>query len=153
MYATVTYLTLAICLWMIFLFEWKARLILLICLTVVASIFFNDEANPRAALESLAAQNVRSIQRELAKQAQTHGDPSYPDSLSGITLVDFPFKYYRLKYEPHRKRSVGPITGFLLTATAVPSDCGPRYSFAVSEEGSIHFTKERREATLQEPVL
>lgn len=134
----------------LFFLRWKGKTILIVAAMVAAMVFLPvHESSPVAVGESEAARDLRQIQVSLTAR----GGNGYPENLSPTLTKDFAAEFYRITYTPRRATPDGPAVGFLLKATATRPDCGPRRSFATSEKGEMHSTRERREAELTDDML
>jgi hypothetical protein len=141
-------------LFVFFFLRWKGRAVWTVAtLLFIVLTFSGIESNHRAAFAATAARSIRDTQRNLESYASAHPGGGYPGTLAGMVPLEFPYAFYRIHYSPYRAQPGGPITGFLLTAAATEPVCGPETSFAVSENGVIHFTPDRRDATLNDPAL
>jgi hypothetical protein len=62
-------------------------------------------------------------------------------------------KFYKVDYTTSRSKSSGPVDGFVIQANPLWRDCGFVRSFAITDDGAIHFTVDPRPATKSDKTL
>jgi len=80
----------------------------------------------------------------------------FPASLPPISKGDdtvSTVKLYKLDYTTSRSNSSGPVDRFVIQVNPLWRDCGFVRSFAVTDDGEIHFTVDPRPATKSDKTL
>jgi hypothetical protein len=62
-------------------------------------------------------------------------------------------KLYKIDYSTLRSNSTGPADRFVIQANPLWRDCGFVRSFAVTDDGKIHFTVDPRPATKSDETV
>jgi hypothetical protein len=80
----------------------------------------------------------------------------FPASLPPISKGDeaeSTDKFYKVDYTTSRSNPSGPADRFVIQANPLRRDCGFVRSFAVTDDGKIHFTVDPRPATKSDQTL
>jgi hypothetical protein len=111
----------------------------------------NVDRMPGAVAEARAVGELRSMAQAVETYRNEHPQQGYP-----VALLKKPSdslkKLYEIAYQTSRTKLDGPIDVFLIQATPAGSECVVR-SFAVAEDGLIHFVINRRSATKADPAM
>ena len=134
-----------------FLLGNRGRLGLLACSVLVAFPIWPADRFPSAVVEARAVVELRSMAQAAETYRTEHPQQRYPAVLLKKPS-DSLKKLYEIEYQTSRTKVDGPIDVFLIQVTPTWSECVVR-SFAVAEDGQIHFVINRRPATKADPVL
>lgn len=138
-------------LYMFFLFDNRARLILLGCSILVLLAISHIERIPTAVVEAGAVVELRSMAQAAETYKREHPQQGYPTTLPKAPS-DSLEKLYEIEYQTSRTKADGPVDVFLIQITPIWSQCLVR-SFATSEDGRIHYVINRRPATKSDPAI
>jgi hypothetical protein len=133
--------------------RWR-RVILVVVTGIIVAFFPIIDRNTISAPASGAAATLRGTADKLEEYRTYSPAEAYPPSVAfdvaGPTLTP---RFYRFEYVPVHSSNSLTIDAFLLKARPVHYDCGPTYSFIVGPNGKVHFTRENRDATENDPIL
>jgi hypothetical protein len=140
--------------WLVLFFAIRTRWrLVLLSITAPALVLY---ANGRWGLiemnfgaESAAFHALHQIQSSLSASRARHHQQEYPDTRPSMNLSPYAQKYYRFEYIPRRSAS-GEIVGDIIQAAPARRDCEFHRSFAITDEGRVFWTLERRAATLSD---
>lgn len=142
-------------LWLVlfFGFRLKGRIVLLATALVVGLIGIlvmpHVDSARVPAIESNAVGLLRTLRSSLEASKSAQG---YPQVLPRVPYQYGVEKFYRFEYLPTRSPD-GAIRSYVLQATPTHAPCGCALSFALTENGALHYTKECRAATPNDPPL
>ena len=134
----------------------RSRLILMGCSVLVLLLLPNVDRLPVIAGEVTAVKHLRGLAQAIESYRKEHPLEGYPPNLPKISSSNYaaePEKLYKIDFITSRSRPGGPTDGFLIQATPVWRECGYVRSFAVTDDGQIHFTIEMRPATKTDAVV
>ncbi len=131
----------------------RGRLILIGLTLFVWWFWAGLERNPAAANESTAVGRLRQLKSSLEEARTTTPKHGYPERTPRIQS-DYPIqKFYRFVYIPERAAD-GSVGSYVIQATPIRPECGCGIrSFTLAEDGQIHYTVERRPATVRDSPL
>jgi hypothetical protein len=133
-----------------FLLGNRGRLGLLAC-TVLVTPFLQADRFLVSAVEVRAVGELRSMAQAAETYRTEHPQQGYP-AVFPKKPSDSLKKLYEIEYQISRTRVDGPVDAFLIQFTPTWSECVAT-SFAVAEDGKIHFVINRRPATKTDPLL
>src|SRR5260370_11668299 len=106
---------------------------------------------PAAAVEANAVGELRSMAQAVETYKKEHPQLGYPAILPKMPSGSLK-KVYEIEYQTSRTKADGPVDVFLIQVTPIWSECVVR-SFAVGEDGQIHYVINRRSATKADPAI
>ncbi len=134
-----------------FLLGNRGRLGLVACTVLVTFPILQADRFPASAAEARAVVELRSMAQTVEAYRNEHPQQGYPAILPKQPS-DSLKKLYEIKYQTSRTKVDGPVDAFLIQVTPTWSECVVR-SFAVAEDGQIHFVINRRPATKADPAI
>ncbi|HMI51898.1 MAG TPA: hypothetical protein VK525_10320 [Candidatus Saccharimonadales bacterium] len=134
--------------WLYFFFLLSNRTRVILLTGSALSIFLlvpHIDRMPAMAAESKALGELRSLREAAETYRKANPQQGYPaallkrpsDQVSGL---------YKIEYQTFRATPAGPADSFLLQFTPLRCECGTFRSFAVTEDGKIHFAIWQRAA-------
>ena len=126
-------------LYFFFLLSNRTRLILLTgsALFILLMVPHIDRS-PTMATESKALGELRSLRETVETYRKENPQQGYPTALPKPPSNRIA-ELYKIEYKTFRAKSEGPTDSFLLQFTPLHCECGTIRSFAVAEDGKIHF--------------
>lgn len=134
----------------------RSRLILMGCYVLVLLAMPNVDRFPVGAGEATVVMHLRALALAIESYRKEHSLEGYPPNLPKISSSNYaaePEKLYKIDFTTSQSKPGGPTDGFLIQATPVWRDCGYVRSFAVADDGRIHFTMEMRPAAKADAVI
>ena len=133
--------------------RWR-RVILVVVTVIIVAFFPIVDRNTISAAASGAAATLRGTADKL-EEYRTHSPAeTYPPSVAfDVVAPALTPRFYRLEYVPIHSSNSLTIDAFLLKARPVHYDCDPSYSFILGPNAKVHFTRENRDATENDPIL
>jgi hypothetical protein len=134
----------------------RGRLILLGFTLLVLLARGSVDRFPLAVGEARAVMHLRRLSEAVDSYRREHPVEGFPASLPPTSKgddTDSTAKLYSIDYTTSRSSSSGPVDRFLIQANPLWRDCGFVRSFAVTDDGGIHFTVEPRPATKSDKTL
>ncbi len=135
----------------------RNRLILLGCSVIFGAVLVPNVLHSRiAAGESAAVGHIRNLAWEVEAYRKQHPEEGYPKNLPTISSSSQAVraeKLYEIVYKTVHSNPGGPADKFLIQETPRWRPCGFIRSFAVSEDGLIHYVVEMRPATVSDPAI
>jgi hypothetical protein len=130
----------------------KWRRLALVIVTVLGVGLFPIDWNTVSAAASGAASTLRRTAGKLEEYRTHSREETYP-STAAFDAAPLTQRFYRFEYVPISSGNSSTINAFLLKARPFHYDCGLTYSFIVGPSGKVHFTRENRDATEDDPIL
>lgn len=112
--------------------------------------------SPISVGEVRAVMELHRLSRAVDFYRREHPMEGFPASLPPISRGDdteSTEKLYKVDYTISRSNSSGPTDGFVIQANPLWRDCGFVRSFAVADDGKIHYTIDPRPATKSDATL
>ncbi|SRR6266404_2544791 len=138
------------------LFGNRGRLILLGFTLLFLPAFWTVHRSPISVGEVRAVMHLRKLSQAVDSYRREHPMEGFPASLPPISKGDdtvSTVKLYKLDYTTSRSNSSGPVDRFVIQVNPLWRDCGFVRSFAVTDDGEIHFTVDPRPATKSDKTL
>ena len=130
----------------------KWRRVVLVIFTLLIVGLYPIDWNTVSAAASGAASTLRRTAGKL-EEYRTHSPTKTYPATAAFEVATLTQRFYRFEYVPIPSSNSSTINAFLLKARPFRYDCGLAYSFIVGPNGKIHFTRENRDATEDDPIL
>jgi len=134
--------------WLYFFFLLSNRTRLILLTGSALSVFLllpHIDRFPAMAAESKALGELRSLGETVETYRKENPQQGYPAALPKRPS-DQVTELYKIEYQTFHAKSAGPADSFLLQFTPVHCECGTIRSFAVAEDGKVHFAIWQRAA-------
>ena len=135
----------------------RNRLILLGCSVILGAVLIPNVLRSKiAAGESAAVGHMKNLAWEVEAYKKQHPEEGYPKNLPTIASSSQAVraeKLYEIVYKTVHSNPGGPADRFLIQETPRWRQCGYIRSFAISEDGVLHYTVEMRSATASDQAI